>query len=244
MAATYQNRTLRAMERMSAARRTLVDKTLSPIPNYLCVFLRGIRIGLGRTEWIQNVEGRAEANTFYTEIYFDTPRLRLPFLKTIHFGKDEQSVSLNDKSFFNVHGFHPSDIAAQIMLCLDQYDATLALVDDAVWSIFSQQLSKEKREVQRDALTFTCTRGCSFDDLCSIFEDVFNLYEVVNDQGVLTLSRISEERIIKDTWRSRFRRWLSGGKKVHGGNIFKELFRQGQFHFKTNDALRSRNRMV
>jgi hypothetical protein len=69
----------------------------------------------------------------------DTPRLRLPFLKTIiRFGKDEQALSLNDKSFFVVvdlpfpicarlifltrlfqHAFHPSDIAAQIlMLCL------------------------------------------------------------------------------------------------------------------------------
>jgi len=103
MSATYQNGMLRSMERMSTAREATADETLSPIPNNLCAFMRGIRIGLGRTEWIENVDGRAEADTFYTEIFFDTPRLRLPFLKTvIQFGKDEQALSLHDKSFFNV----------------------------------------------------------------------------------------------------------------------------------------------
>jgi hypothetical protein len=59
--------------------------------------MRGIRIGLGRTEWIENVNERAEADTFYTEIFVDRPRLGLPFLKTIiPFGKDEQALSLNN----------------------------------------------------------------------------------------------------------------------------------------------------
>ena len=44
-------------------------------------------------------------HTFYTEIFVDRPRLRLPFLKiVIQFGKDEQALSLNDNSFFNVVG--------------------------------------------------------------------------------------------------------------------------------------------
>jgi hypothetical protein len=67
--------------------------------------MRGIRIGLCRAEWIETVVERTEARTFYTEIFVDTPRLRLPFLKTIiQVGKDEQvlSESLNDKSFFIV----------------------------------------------------------------------------------------------------------------------------------------------
>ena len=99
MSARYQNGTLRPMERMSTARGATADKA---VPNNLCVFMRGIRIGLGRTKWIENVDERGEADTYYTEIFFDTPRLRLPFLKTIvQFGKDEQAVSLNDKSFFN-----------------------------------------------------------------------------------------------------------------------------------------------
>ena len=103
MSATYQNGTLRPMERMSIAREATADENLSPVPNNLCVFMRGLRIGLGRNEWIENVDERTEANTYYTEIFVDTPRLRLPFLKTIiRFGKDEQVQSLHDKSFFNV----------------------------------------------------------------------------------------------------------------------------------------------
>ena len=67
----------------------------------------------------------------------------------------------------------------------DQHDATAALVDDGVWSIFSQAVSDRKTGVQRDTLTFTCSRGCSFDDICSMFDDVFDLYEVTNSQGEL-----------------------------------------------------------
>jgi len=102
MSARYENGLLHSMESMSFAREATADETLSPIPNNLCVFMRGIRIGLGRTAWIENVDGRTEANTFYTEIFVDTPRLRLPLLKTAFFGKDEQVLSLNDKSFFKV----------------------------------------------------------------------------------------------------------------------------------------------
>jgi hypothetical protein len=131
MFASYQNG-IRPMKRMSIARGATADENLSLIPNNLCVFMRGIRIGLGRTKWIENVDERSERRTFYTEIFVDTPRLGLPFLKTIiQFGKDEQVLSLNDKSFFVVvdlpfpicaififlthlfqHAFHPSDIAA------------------------------------------------------------------------------------------------------------------------------------
>ena len=103
MSASYENGLLRPMERMSIARGATADENLSPIPNNLCAFMRGIRIGLGRTEWIENVDERTEGRTFYTEIFIDTPRLRLPLLKTIvRFGKDEQVLSLNHKSFFVV----------------------------------------------------------------------------------------------------------------------------------------------
>ena len=103
MSARYENGLLHSMERMSFAREVMADENLSPVPNHLCPFMRGIRIGLGRTTWIENVDEEPEAKTFYTEIFFDTPRLRLPFLKTfIQFGKDEQALSLKDKSFFSV----------------------------------------------------------------------------------------------------------------------------------------------
>jgi hypothetical protein len=67
----------------------------------------------------------------------------------------------------------------------DQHDATAALVDDRVWSVLSRAVSDRKTEVQQDALTFTCSRGCSFDDICSMFDDVFDLYEVTYSQGEL-----------------------------------------------------------
>ena len=72
-------------------------------------------------------------------------------------------------------------------LLQDQHDATTVLVDDCVWSAFSQAESDRKIEVQGDALTFTCSRGCSFDDICSMFNDIFDLYKVVNSQGKLRL---------------------------------------------------------
>ena len=57
---------------------------LSPI----IYVLSCIRIALGRTEWIENVNERTE-----TEISVDTPRFRLLFLKTIiQFGKDLEQV--------------------------------------------------------------------------------------------------------------------------------------------------------
>ena len=68
---------------------------------------------------------------------------------------------------------------------LQDHDATAALVDDAIWSIFSEAASDTKTEVQQDALTFTCSRGCSFDDFCAMFDDVFAMYEVNNSQGEL-----------------------------------------------------------
>ena len=49
MFASYQNGMLRPMERMSVARGATANENLSPIPNNLCAFMRGMRIGLDRT---------------------------------------------------------------------------------------------------------------------------------------------------------------------------------------------------
>ena len=67
----------------------------------------------------------------------------------------------------------------------DQNDATAALVDDSIWSIFSQAMPDGKAEVQRDALTFTCSRGCSLDDFCLMFDEVFVLFQVIKSRGAL-----------------------------------------------------------
>lgn len=101
MSARYQDQLIRASERMSSvnnASNIRHNRALSPIPKNLCVFMRGIRIGLGRTEWIENTDERPEDDTPYSEIFFDTPRLT--FFKIRIWGKDEQAVAQNDKSFF------------------------------------------------------------------------------------------------------------------------------------------------
>ena len=79
-----------------------------------------------------------------------------------------------------------SELSVKLLL-QDQHDATAALVDDSVWSIFSQTVSDRNTEIRQDALTFICSRGCSFDDFCSMFDDVFDLYKVINSQGELLL---------------------------------------------------------
>ncbi|KIM46808.1 hypothetical protein M413DRAFT_440380 [Hebeloma cylindrosporum] len=237
MSATFQNGDLRPMERMSVARGANAENTLTPIPNNLCVFMRGIRVGLGRSEWVASADERIEAHTGYTEMFTDTFRIRLPFLKTGFWRIDEQAISMGDKPLFVREAFHPSDIAAQIMLCLDPNDPTAALVYDSIWSI-SHAVPDRNPEVQQDPLTLICSRGCSFDDVCSMFDDVFSSYEVMKSRGVLTLKRIQNPEVERDPWHIKLWRWLSGNQRIRGGTLVKQLFHQGQFHFKTNHALR------
>jgi hypothetical protein len=69
------------------------------------------------------------------------------------------------------------------ILFQDPDDVTAALVDDSIWSISSQAISDRKSKVRQDALTFNCLKGCSFDDFCSMLDDVFELHEMINDRG-------------------------------------------------------------
>ena len=46
------------MAYMSAVRDAIKPKSTTPPSRNLCVFLRGIRIGVGREEWIENTEER------------------------------------------------------------------------------------------------------------------------------------------------------------------------------------------
>jgi len=67
-------------------------------------------------------------------------------------------------------------------------------------------------------------------------------------KGVLRFARNSQERVTKVPWLHHCSSsylcstpligplawfWLSGRERVRGGAVFKELFRHGQFHFKT-----------
>jgi len=45
--------------------------------------MQGIRIGLSRTEWIENVDERTRADSFYTEIFVDFLGLGSPFSKLL-----------------------------------------------------------------------------------------------------------------------------------------------------------------
>ena len=126
----------RPIERMSIARGATTGEIyhLSPIIYVLSCEAYGLDSAElnGLKMWMRKLR-----RTFYTEVVVDTPRFRLPFLQTIiRFGKDEQMLSLNDRSFFVVvdlpfpicarfvssrvcsSAFHPSDIAAQIMFCM------------------------------------------------------------------------------------------------------------------------------
>jgi len=117
MSARFQDGLLQPMELMTNTNNQGADHSLSPVPNSQCIFMRGIRIGLGRTEWLENVDERAEADTPYTEFFFDAPRL--PFLKISVWGKDEQTPYLNDKSFFSmVFHFFAAPAFLYSRLCL------------------------------------------------------------------------------------------------------------------------------
>ena len=121
----------------------------------------------------------------------------------------------------------------------DPNDAIAALVDDSIWSILSQAVSDRQTEARQDALTFICSRGCSFDDYCSMFDDVFVLYEVVKGQGelhplrrvphslflisegILRLARISVERVTEVTWLHHCSSFYLGSTKLIGPLAYK-----------------------
>ncbi|KIM37481.1 hypothetical protein M413DRAFT_30940 [Hebeloma cylindrosporum] len=69
--ARYEKKALRASDGLSAARNAIKRGVTTPPSLSLCVFLRGIRIGVRRTEWIENTERprNPEFTTPYTELY-------------------------------------------------------------------------------------------------------------------------------------------------------------------------------
>jgi hypothetical protein len=68
MSATYESGKLFALEGISVARNEGKTENLAPLSNNLCVFMRGVRIGLGSLEWTENVDERPERVTPYTEV--------------------------------------------------------------------------------------------------------------------------------------------------------------------------------
>jgi hypothetical protein len=128
-----------------------------------------------------------------------------------------------------------------MMFSLDP-EATVALVDDSIWSIFYQRIpgipQRKSPILQRQELTFICSRGGSFNDFRMMIDDVFNLHDVVKDQGVLRFVRNADQLVTKDAWYTKLWFWLIGRRRLQASDGFKELLRQGQFHIATNDDVR------
>jgi len=59
----------------------------------------------------------------------------------------------------------------------------VVLVDDSIWSIFSQEISEKHTEVPPDSLTFSALRSASFDDFSMMLDKIFGLFNVVETQG-------------------------------------------------------------
>ena len=62
-------------------------------------------------------------------------------------------------------------------------DASVVLVDDSIWSIFSQEISERQTEIAPDSLTFSGLRRASFDDFGAMLDKIFGLFNVVETQG-------------------------------------------------------------
>jgi len=105
--ARYENKALFASDGLSAVRNEIKHKATTPPSRNLCVFLRGIRIGVGRTEWIENTEERpenAEFTTPYTELYFPPPWITVLKCK-LPLGAGHKSDDLPAFTYFAVRSY-------------------------------------------------------------------------------------------------------------------------------------------
>jgi len=105
--ARYENRALFASDGLSAVRNEIKRKPTTPPTRNLCVFLRGIRIGVGRAEWIENIEERpenAEFTTPYTELYFP-PRWTAILKSKLRLGAGHKSDGLPAFTYFAVRSY-------------------------------------------------------------------------------------------------------------------------------------------
>ncbi|KIM37486.1 hypothetical protein M413DRAFT_448532 [Hebeloma cylindrosporum] len=238
--ATYDRKALVAPDDISAVRNPIKPKIATTPPSRnLCVFLRGIRIGVGRAEWIENADGQPnneEYATLYTELYYPPSWANIIKAKIalyLGFGRIGDRPSF---SYF-AHPFHPSDIIGPMMLSL-RPDAPLVLIDDLIGFIDPNQTPLRKGPLEpRAPLTLSCSKGASFKDFRMMIEELFEFYDVVEQEGVLRLERnsktsmekVSGRRNIRHFFRPIYRNWASRG--------FTELVRKSQYHMDTNSSL-------
>jgi hypothetical protein len=62
-------------------------------------------------------------------------------------------------------------------------DASVVLVDDSIWSIFSQEISERQTKVAPDSLTFSGPGRASFGDFGIKLNTIFGLFNVIETQG-------------------------------------------------------------
>ncbi|KIM44553.1 hypothetical protein M413DRAFT_356069 [Hebeloma cylindrosporum] len=237
--ARYHDNALCSYDGLSVAGDVKPEPTTSPGSLNLCVFLRGIRIGVGRTEWIENTELRpenAELTTRYTELYYPPPRVSVINSKLrlwVGLGIDDPPAV----EYF-VHPFHISDIIGPMMLSL-RPDASLVLIDDIFAFMDSNQsLSASGPLEQRAPLNFSCSKGATFKDFKMLVKESFESYDIVEYQGVLRLERKSKAGAEKVSWAMRVRHlFWPMHKRNWASKGFTELVRRGQHHMDTNRYL-------
>ena len=72
----------------------------------------------------------------------------------------------------------------------------MVLVDDSIWSIFHQEIlgipQRKSLILQQQELTFICSRGGTFNDFSMMIDDIFDLHDIIEnqgEQGVLLITR-------------------------------------------------------
>lgn len=117
MSALYRNGELLSVGNMCLNNQGKKGTSTS-VFNNLCVFMRGIRIGLGRFEWIENVDEKPEYMTPYTEV--SVPRPQRPLIIPNFCLKARYTESLVGKPAFSTVNFRFSSF--KFNLCTHLYD--------------------------------------------------------------------------------------------------------------------------
>lgn len=64
-------------------------------------------------------------------------------------------------------------------------DASVILVDDSIWAIFSKEIFDRRTNDGLDLLTINGLRGSSLDDFGMMLDEIFGLHDIVESQGKL-----------------------------------------------------------
>ncbi|KAF8967337.1 hypothetical protein BDZ97DRAFT_2057013 [Flammula alnicola] len=145
-----------------------------------CIFVRGLRISLsGRSWWDTMPRHQMPVNRCFTLVrpstpqrWFDSLRIRL----RLRLSERDARRAANPKM---QQPFQPNFIISQVLL--DRYpDAEVALVDDSIWC----SLVEGGR--------------CTVEDVNNLVTKVFELYKIIEQDGIVTLAPKSNEDVAKE----------------------------------------------